>query len=207
MVGSGRLLPGLRDAGYHVVGFDRSAPMLARARERGKGVPLFRADAGRFSVAAAFDGAYCPIDSFRYLLREDDAVAFLDALARALRPGSPFILGLELESPDPPVPDTWTTHAEDGRRVDVRILSHGGPAPDIQWMDAEVTVSSRGAPPTVHRSRQMQRRWTPDRFLGFLDALDAFDVAGVWRRSQETGPPLDGLPPRGGPVVVMLVRA
>ncbi|NRA94874.1 MAG: methyltransferase domain-containing protein [Planctomycetes bacterium] len=200
MIGGARLVPGLADAGFHVFGFDLSSAMLGYATRRAPG-RVFRADAARFAAAQAFDGAYCLVDSFRYLLSEADAAACLASVAATLSPGAPFILELELSSPGPPIPDTWTTDRGD-ERASVCVTSHEDPDGDLQWIDVVVNITTPNGSHEV-RSSQKQRIWRPDDLASFLTA-SPFTLETVWRRTQERGPPLGGLPANGGPVTLLL---
>lgn len=201
MVGSGRLLPGLSAAGFDVFGFDLARPMLRRAHGRAPG-RVFRADAAAFATGRAFDAAYCLIDSFRYLRTTRDAARFLDALARAVIADGPLVLELDLVAPGPPVPETWTTTI-DGYTARASILSHGDAGPDLQWMDVTVEISGPDGERTV-KSRLPQRTWTPFDLHEFLADHPGFDLTHVWRRSQEAGSPLPGIPDNGGPVTLLL---
>lgn len=109
--GTGRLSIPLGKAGVNVVGLDRSAPMLARARRRvrrarltGK-VRLVRGDMRHLPFAASsrsrrqsaggpFGMVMAPYGVLQSLTREADLSATLDAVHRVLAPGGTF--GLEL---------------------------------------------------------------------------------------------------------------
>jgi len=201
MVGGGRLIPGLSAAGFDVVGFDRAHPMLLRARDRNRG-RLFRADAARFATAPVFDAAYCLIDSFRYLPTLADARRFLDSVAASLRPEAPFVLELDLVAKGPPVAETWSTTVGD-HTAHASILSHGSAGEGLQWMDVTINIEGPDGHRTV-RSRLPQRTWTPTALRAFLADHPGFRVHTVWRRSQESGAPLPGIPDNGGPVTILL---
>jgi SAM-dependent methyltransferase len=87
--------------GVHVVGVDRSAEMLARARRRvrrqrrGVRPDLARADIRSLPFAgAAFQMAIAPYGILQSLLSERDLAATLREVARVVQPGG--IFGLEL---------------------------------------------------------------------------------------------------------------
>jgi len=98
--GSGRLVLELARRGCRVAGFDLSAPMLDFARQRlrrsGARAELFEARLEDFSVAGAFDLAHCLVNTFKYLLDEDAVQAHFACVARALRPGGLYVIGLHL---------------------------------------------------------------------------------------------------------------
>jgi SAM-dependent methyltransferase len=116
--GTGRISIPLARAGVPVVGIDRSAPMLARARQRLKRAKLQRrlrlvrgdirhlpfADAGpstrrragapKHAMAGGFDMVLAPYGMLQSLLVERDLKATLAAVHRVLKPGGTF--GVEL---------------------------------------------------------------------------------------------------------------
>jgi ubiquinone/menaquinone biosynthesis C-methylase UbiE len=114
--GTGRISIPLARAGVPLVGIDRSAPMLARARQRvrrarlGGRVQLVRGDIRHLPFIDAslprrggvppsrakggFSMVLAPYGMLQSLLRERDLKATLDAVHRVLRPGG--TLGVEL---------------------------------------------------------------------------------------------------------------
>ena len=101
--GTGRIALPLGRAGVPVVGIDRSAPMLDRARRRVKRarladrVRLIRGDI-RYLPFACGDGSFpmvmAPYGVLQSLLRETDLAATLASVREVLQPGCTF--GLEL---------------------------------------------------------------------------------------------------------------
>jgi ubiquinone/menaquinone biosynthesis C-methylase UbiE len=99
--GTGRITLPLGRAGAQVVGIDRSAPMLDRARRRVKRarlphVHLVRGDIRflPFPSAEPFAAVLAPYGILQSLLREADLKATLAAVYQVLEPGGTF--GLEL---------------------------------------------------------------------------------------------------------------
>lgn len=99
--GTGRVSLPLGRAGVRLIGIDRSAPMLARARTRAKRarlagkISLIRGDI-RFTpfVAPTFSMVMAPYGILQSLLRERDLTATLQEVRRVLEPGGTF--GIEL---------------------------------------------------------------------------------------------------------------
>ena len=91
--GAGRLSLALANRGYRMTGVDWSAEFLdhARARDAGNRVTWERRDMRDLPWAARFDGAFCVGNSFGYLDDEGN-VAFVRAVASALKPGARFVL-------------------------------------------------------------------------------------------------------------------
>ncbi|MGE3776980.1 MAG: class I SAM-dependent methyltransferase [Pirellulaceae bacterium] len=98
--GGGRLLVELARRGYQLTGFDISQPALAylqrRLRRFRLSAEVFAGDLAQFQVSAPVDAAYCTYNTFRHLLTESSAVQHLQCVARCLRPGGIYILGLHL---------------------------------------------------------------------------------------------------------------
>lgn len=98
--GTARLVAALSRRGYHVVGFDRNEAMLAfgsqRLREGGLPALLQSAAMESFTLRGTFQLAFCLVSTFKYLLREKDAVAHLRRIADHLRPGGLYVLGFHL---------------------------------------------------------------------------------------------------------------
>lgn len=99
--GTGRIAMPLGRAGVTLVGVDRSAPMLARARQRlkrarlGARVTLVRGDIRTLPFASgAFATVLAPYGVLQSLLKERDLAATLRAVHDVLAPGGTF--GLEL---------------------------------------------------------------------------------------------------------------
>lgn len=103
--GSGRLLAEMARRGWTASGFDLNEAMLEFARDRlgreGLRARLWRDRMESFTVprAGSFDLVHCLVSTFKYLLTEKDAVASLQLVAEALRPGGLFVLGLHLTDP------------------------------------------------------------------------------------------------------------
>lgn len=104
--GSGRLALELAKRGWQVAGFDGNAHMVAFAKERaaqaGLKARLWEDWMQSFTlprgVRGDFDLAHCLVSTFKYLHSEKDAVACLERVAEALRPGGVFFLGIHLSS-------------------------------------------------------------------------------------------------------------
>lgn len=102
--GSGRLLESLARRGHAVHGFDLNPNMLAYARARlaKAGLPGVvwrdRLESFRMPTKArgGFELAHCLVSTFKYILTEAGARSHLRRLARSLRPGGLYVLGLHL---------------------------------------------------------------------------------------------------------------
>jgi SAM-dependent methyltransferase len=123
--GTGRLTEAMAKAGLQVTAFDLNPTMVeftqqrvakaqaSKSRGLGKTPTVFTADMARFMIPQPADLGVCLLDSFRHLLTEEDARAHLQCMARAVRPGGIYLLGLHLLPPDADLNCTerWTNQA------------------------------------------------------------------------------------------------
>jgi SAM-dependent methyltransferase len=114
--GTGRLIAPLVKAGHHVTALDLSPAMVNYSREqlvRGMGIlpmknknsnhlarklsaSILVADMTDFRLKDKVDLGVCLLDSFRHLTTEEAAVSHLQSMARAIRRGGIYLLGLHL---------------------------------------------------------------------------------------------------------------
>ena len=122
--GSGRLVRELASRGWRTAGFDLNPAMLAFARDRistaGLDALLWEDHMETFTVPQKrrYDLVHCLVSTFKYLLTEADALACLDRVAAALKPGALFVLGLHLTDPGQtrPTHERWVA-SRDGIEV------------------------------------------------------------------------------------------
>ncbi|MHB8080313.1 MAG: class I SAM-dependent methyltransferase [Candidatus Krumholzibacteriia bacterium] len=117
--GTGRLLRLAAARGLRAVGFDRHPAMVAYAREAiarrglGRRAHVFHADLTDFGDAVApgsIDFAFCTLNTLRHLPSDAAMLAHLDQVARTLRPGAVYAVGLSLTRYGEELPDedVWT---------------------------------------------------------------------------------------------------
>ncbi len=101
--GTGRLLRELARRGEAVYGFDGNQAMVEYAREHAPAIAgstgVYRVEKGDladFFLGTGFAMAFCLVSTFKYILREADAVSHLRAVARSLSVGGVYALGLHL---------------------------------------------------------------------------------------------------------------
>jgi SAM-dependent methyltransferase len=103
--GTGRITIPVARTGTRVVGIDRSAPMLARARQRLRrarlSAALVRGDIRQlpFRRRVRFDLVMAPYGILQSLTRERDLRATLDAVAAVLKQGGLFVIDLVPDLP------------------------------------------------------------------------------------------------------------
>lgn len=111
--GAGRVLRELASRGHRVVGADVSAEMLARAA--GLDAGLVRCDAAALPFADASFDAVVSWKVSCYVPSRAARIAFLDELARVLRPGGPVLLLSWLVPSFAEAADSLATDAEHRR--------------------------------------------------------------------------------------------
>jgi SAM-dependent methyltransferase len=102
--GSGRLVLEMVARGYQVTGLDVNEKALdflrKQLKKRKLRAEILREDMTDFSLPEPADAAFCLLNSFRHLLTEAAAKRHLEAIAKNLKPGGIYILGLHLVPPD-----------------------------------------------------------------------------------------------------------
>ncbi|MEM6798568.1 MAG: class I SAM-dependent methyltransferase [Planctomycetota bacterium] len=124
--GTGRLMYRLAKAGYEVTGNDLNAKAVAycngRLRRHGLPETAVVGDMTDFRLPRKVDAAFNTINSFRHLATERQAEDHLACVARALRKGGLYLLGLHLTPPaGPPTADEESWSA---RRGHLCVVSH-----------------------------------------------------------------------------------
>jgi SAM-dependent methyltransferase len=191
--GTGRSLEPLLRRGYHAVGCDVSAGMVARARARlGPDVELHVADLrslpdlGRFDLITVLD------DAMNYLLADDDLRAALASCARQLTPGGLLVFDTNTLA----TYEGAFSRAQVSGDDDTLLCWRGhGVSHDDHATYAAVTVEAftrvDGELWRRRPSHHRQRHWSTDA----LDAaLQAADLEPREHVGQRTGAVLGGSP-------------
>ena len=122
--GTGRLMYRMAQAGYEVSGLDlnpKAVDFCNRRLERlGYPASAFVGDMSAFSLPRKVDAAFNTINSFRHLDSEEQAGAHLECVAKSLRKGGIYVLGLHLT---PTVGVPLETESWAARRGNLSVLS------------------------------------------------------------------------------------
>ena len=122
--GTGRLLLRMSQKGLNVSGIDLNPHAVEYCnklfRRKKNKSPAFVADMTDFELPAPVDAAFNTINSFRHLLTEQAALAHLHCMAKAVRPGGIYALGLHLL---PTLTPPLQSESYRARRGDVEIRS------------------------------------------------------------------------------------
>jgi SAM-dependent methyltransferase len=126
--GTGRLLYRMGRKGLEVGGIDLNAKAIeycnARLERLGLKGRAQVGDMSDFSVSRPYDAAFNTINSFRHLPTEQAAVGHLESLARAVRVGGIYVLGLHLS---PTKGETTDEESWSARRGQLSINTHMWP--------------------------------------------------------------------------------
>lgn len=183
--GTGRLVRELAGRGYELTGFDLCRPALAYLRgllrKRSQSAHLFVADLVDFTTDGPFDIAYCFCNTFRHLLTEEAARSHLQAVARSLRTGGLYLLGLHLFPPDADLEDCerWTETFR-GMRVTTtfRVLKTDLKA---RREILRTNLCARTADRCVRvRSDYPMRIYSARQFKRLLDSVPEFELCDVY---------------------------
>lgn len=102
--GSGIHLREFAKRGYEVLGLDASKEMVEfavrKAASECLNIKCVRSDMRRFELGRKFECAICMLDSFRYLLTDEDILSHIESVAFSLSPGGLYMLDLWMPKGD-----------------------------------------------------------------------------------------------------------
>ncbi len=182
--GTGRITLPLAHAGVRVVGVDRSASMLDRARRRvrrarlARAARLVRCDIRHlpFTPATRFDLAIAPYGVLQSLLSESDLKATLAAVRGVLAPGGTF--GLELVADLP----SWEEY-----RDRVTLRGWRGRRGGVYLTLVESVTQDRARRMTIFDQEYIERRGRTRRSHHFRLAFRTVTVPQFTRRLENAG--------------------
>ncbi len=194
--GSGRLVAEMARRGYSLEAFDLSEPSLAylrrRLRRRGLDAHVFQADMTDFRLRRPVDAAFCTMNTVRHLLTERAARSHLEAVARAVRPGGLYILGLHVFPPDADneCVERWTARHGSTR---VTVTLRAKPL-DLKKRLEQIDISMR-----VHTRRESfrlvnsfpLRTYTADQLRRLIRSVKAWELVDVFDFWYDIDEPLE----------------
>lgn len=172
--------------GYDVTGLDKSKEMvefvIRQAAAEGLKVKCVESAMREFNLEQKFGCAVCLLDSFRYLLTDEDIISHLKAVACVLEEGGLYILDLwmprgeEITEWD----DVSWTREEKGIRVDARYLQHAGTFDaKTKTFDDELVFKVRSPDfNSAIRSRVKTRALFYGELRGLITSCGFFDCIG-----------------------------
>ncbi|MFA6046885.1 MAG: class I SAM-dependent methyltransferase [Phycisphaerales bacterium] len=207
--GSGRLLRYLAARSHKAIGFDIEPAMVAYAKRRNAELPaasrptVFTARMEDFDTARPrlkVHVAFNLINTIRHLPTDAALLQHLSAVARVLRPGGVYIVGLGLAAYglEPPTEDIWT-----GSRAGVRVhqlvqyepaAGRSGNAARAERVVSHLTVTrGRGTSATEEHidSAYSLRSYDLDQWRGVVKKSDLVEVgvaAGTGEQATAAAP-------------------
>lgn len=186
--GSGRHMQELATRGRDLTGIDPSPEMVAyvQAQARLTGLPM-KASAGdlrKLGVKGTYSAAYCFMDTFRFLLTNEDIIAHLRAVADRLAPGGIYLTDFW-------VPSQWDMigseihqweQTEGDRTVRVFYLQQPETIdPITQTFEDELVfeIIEGGETRTIRGGPTRTRLLMPLEFSALVAASGAFDLAST----------------------------
>ncbi len=183
--GSGRHLSALAKRGYQVTGLDVQPEMVAYVEAEAKktGLPI-RASVGdlrHLAITGTFDAAFCFMDTFRFLLTNEEIQAHLRAVAGALAPSGLYLVDFW-------VPSQWDQmgneihqweQTEGDTTVRVFYLQHPETVdPITQTFEDELVfeVHEAGGTTEIRGGPTRTRLIMPQEFRALVDSSGVFEV-------------------------------
>ena len=180
--GTGRITLPLGRAGVPLVGIDRSAAMLARARQRlqraklRSRVRLVRGDIRHLPFRSRFGTVIAPYGILQSLLRERDLKATLDAVRAILEPGGTF--GMELVADLP----SWQEYR---KRVSLKGWRRGRSASHVTLVETVRQDRAKGL--TIFDQEFTERSAQRRRTHRFALTFRTLSVPQMARRLEKAG--------------------
>ena len=199
--GTGRNLEALARMGLQITAYDISPEAVEFAQKRlrrhrlSKSVALQQGDMRNFLIPLQADGAFNAINSFRYLLSEQEVLDHLRNTRQMLKPGAVYVVDLSYAMPPRQQPKVYEWDSERGAiTLDVRWLTREDHQARLSHEICELHVLEN-AQKNVIRTHHTTRLWTLDEFLqitreaGFeLMAMYTSSLEAVnWRNTQIDG--------------------
>jgi SAM-dependent methyltransferase len=184
--GSGRLVAEMAKRGYDVTGLDLNEKSLAylrrRLKRRGLHAHLVRDDMTRFMLQEKADAAYSMVNSFRYLLTEEDARSHLKCIARSLQPGGLYLIAMHLLplDADEECTERWTArHGATRVTATLRVVETDRPN-RRETLQINLLVRRHGEEFMRLRHRFQFRMYTADQFRELLASVPEFELCDVF---------------------------
>lgn len=183
--GAGRHLLTLAKQGCQMTGVDLHPEMVAyveaEAKQAGLAVTVRVDDLRALKEQGTFDAAYCFMDTFRFLLTNEDIVTHLRAVADRLAPGGLYLTDFW-------IPTRWDQlggeihqweQTEGATTVRVFYLQHPESIDPIhQTFEDELVfeVQENGQSQTIRGGRTRTRLIMPQEFQALVEQSGAFDL-------------------------------
>ena len=183
--GTGRHLMSLAKRGYQMTGVDASPEMVAYVKEEAskasQQVAVSVDDLRHLAIKGRYDAAFCFMDTFRFLLTNEEILSHLRTVGGLLAPGGLYLTDFW-------VPSRWDQigneihqweQTEGETTVRVFYLQHPETAdPVSQTFEDELVfeIQENGRTKTIRGGRTRTRLLMPQEFQALVAHSGAFDV-------------------------------
>ena len=179
--GTGPHLMRLADRGYRMSGLDLSADNVAFLRQRlaaaGHPGELVVADMTSFRLTRPVDAAICMQDSQGHLLTNEQILAHLRSVARAVRPGGLYVFDRYMASSWTDPARSWSWTRRRGRltvRATFSALNDVDPVSQVFREDMTLEAIESGAR-RVYRQSHMSRMVFPQELRALVELAGGFE--------------------------------
>ena len=186
--GSGRHLRALARRGLRVTGVDPQPEMVQYARREAErdrvSIEVGEGSLASFAMTGTVEAAICLMDTFRFLLTNDDILAHLRAVAQRLAPGGLYVLDFWVPSRwDAAANDIYDWEQEaDGITVRVLYVQYPETADTVtQTFEDELIfqVNDGGRELELCGGRTRTRLILPQEFRALVEASGCFEVCAL----------------------------
>ncbi len=185
--GSGRLVAAMAARGYQVTGLDLSQSMLdylrRRLQRRSLKSDLVLGDMTKMEFAKPFDAAFCTFNTFRHLMKEEQAVSHLRSVAENVKPGGLYILGFHLipSDADPECTERWhASHGGTTVNVTLKVIGFNKRKRE-EMIRVSVKAAKRSGKIERIRSEFPLRVYTPAQAKKLLASVDdVWEIASIY---------------------------
>ena len=187
--GAGRHLLEMARRGYQATGFDLRPEMAAFVQEEAKTsgleVNVSVGDLRRMALTGTYDLAVCLMDTFRFLLTNDEILRHLRTVGEHLKAGGVYVTDFWIPTKwDQIANEIYQWEQTQGKTtVKVFYLQHPESVDPInQTFEDELVfaVDEDGQQREIRGARTRTRLILPQEFLALVDASGMFDVVGVF---------------------------
>src|SRR5215475_7863863 len=179
--GTGPHLARLADRGYDMVGLDLSSSNIKFLRERltakQQAADLIVGDMTDFRLPAPVDAAICMQDSQGHLLTNEQLVAHLKAVARAVRPGGLYVFDRYMVSSWTDPARAWSWSRRRGRvivRASFSALHDVDPVSQVFKEHMTLEAVENGTR-RVYRQTHLSRMVFPQELRALVDLAGGFE--------------------------------
>ena len=183
--GTGRLLHRLADQGLRISGLDLNQHAVdycnQRLARKGFEDRVVQADMSDFQLPVAVDAGFNMINSFRHLLTHEQALAHLQCMAQAIKPGGLYVLGIHLTptTAEPTDSESWSAQRGHLCIVTQLVCSER----DLQARTEHFTMTCQVYTPTKQQQLQdstLFRTYTAEQFQELLEEIPQWESVATF---------------------------